>query len=123
MEGKESRLQGGALTPKFLNPKKRSRNKFGMTKRPEPNPHVMLNLFQHLVCFFSAFSRRIFHPRPQDGVFKRNLNNEFLSERNDAVKRDPFHPPGEGSSPESGGLTIPLRRESGNGQTVFVGVE
>jgi len=23
-----------------------------MTKRPEPNRHVMLNLFQHLVCFF-----------------------------------------------------------------------
>ena len=23
-----------------------------------------MNLFQHLVCLFSAFSRRIFHPRP-----------------------------------------------------------
>jgi len=34
-----------------------------MTKRPEPNRHVMLNLFQHLV-YFSAFSIRTFHPRP-----------------------------------------------------------
>ena len=76
---KEPRPEGGALNPKFLNPKTRSRNKFGMTKRPEPNCHVMLNLFQHLVCFFSAFSRRTFHPRPQDGVFRCNLNNFMLS--------------------------------------------
>jgi hypothetical protein len=45
-----------------------------MTKRPEPNRHVMLNLFQHLVCLFSAFSRRIFHPRPQEGVFRCEFN-------------------------------------------------
>ena len=57
-------------------PKQRSRNKFGMTKRAETNSHVMLNLFQHLVCFFSAFSRRTFHPRPQDGVFRCGLNNK-----------------------------------------------
>src|SRR4030042_986654 len=73
---KEPRPQGGALKPKFLNPKPRSRNKFGMTKRPEPNRHVMLNLFQHLVYFFSAFSRRTFHPRPQDGVFRCGLNKD-----------------------------------------------
>jgi hypothetical protein len=52
LESKEPRPQGGTLTPKFLNPKKRSRNKFGMTKRPEPNRNVMLNLFQHLVFFY-----------------------------------------------------------------------
>jgi len=68
-ESKEPRPQGGALKPKFLNPKSRSRTKFGMTKRAETNSHVMLNLFQHLVYFFSAFSRRTFHPRPQDGVY------------------------------------------------------
>ena len=45
-----------------------------MTKRAETNSHVMLNLFQHLVYFFSAFSRRTFHPRPQDGVFRCGLN-------------------------------------------------
>jgi hypothetical protein len=45
-----------------------------MTKRAETNSHVMLNLFQHLVCFFSAFSRRTFHPRPKDGVFRCGLN-------------------------------------------------
>jgi hypothetical protein len=67
---KEPRPQGGALGPKFINQKTRSRNKFGMTKRPEPNRHVMLNLFQHLVCLFSAFSRRIFHFRLQEGVFR-----------------------------------------------------
>ena len=46
-----------------------------MTKRPEPNRHVM-NLFQHLVCLFSAFSRRIFHPRPQEGVFRCDFNKD-----------------------------------------------
>jgi hypothetical protein len=45
-----------------------------MTKRAETNSHVMLNLFQHLVYFFSTFSRRTFHPRPQDGVFRCGLN-------------------------------------------------
>jgi hypothetical protein len=73
-KNKEPRLQGGALRPKFINQKTRSRNKFGMTKRSEPNRHVMLNLFQHLVCLFSAFSRRIFHPRPQEGVFRCEFN-------------------------------------------------
>jgi hypothetical protein len=75
---KEPRPQGGALKPKFLNPKPRSRNKFGMTKRAETNSHVMLNLFQHLVYFFSTFSRRTFHPRPQDGVFRCGLNKVGL---------------------------------------------
>ena len=70
---KEPRPQGGALEPKFLNPKTRSRNKFGMTKKPEPNRYVM-NLFQHLVCFSSANSRRTFHLRPEDGVFGCDLN-------------------------------------------------
>jgi hypothetical protein len=70
----EPRPQGGALEAKFLNPKTRSRIKFGMTKRPEPNRHVMLNLFQHLVCLFSAFSKRIFHPRPEEGVFRCEFN-------------------------------------------------
>jgi prepilin-type N-terminal cleavage/methylation domain-containing protein len=86
----EPHPQGWALKPKFLNPKPRSRNKFGMTKRAETNSHVMLNpesvmpnlfrhlfragLFQHLVCFFSAFRRRTFHPCPQDEVFRHGLN-------------------------------------------------
>jgi hypothetical protein len=39
---KKPRPQGAALESKFLNPKPRSRNKFGMTKRREPNPLVML---------------------------------------------------------------------------------
>jgi hypothetical protein len=79
---KEPRPQGGALKPKTLNPKTRSRNKFGMTKRPKPNRHVMLNLFQHLVCLFSAFSKRIFHPRPQDGALKPKLQNPKPRSRN-----------------------------------------
>src|SRR4030042_6696078 len=49
-----------------------------MTKRQEPNPLVMLNSFQHLICFFSAFVRRIFHPRPQDGVFRCAFNKKNL---------------------------------------------
>ncbi len=43
----------------------------------------MLNSFQHLVKFFSAFGRHTFHPRPpvvgsnrQDRVFRRDLNKE-----------------------------------------------
>jgi hypothetical protein len=62
MASKESRPQGRALTPKFLNPRKGSRNKFGMTKRPEQNRHVVLNLFQHLVCFFLPSSDAPFIP-------------------------------------------------------------
>jgi len=33
-----------------------------MTKRPEPNRHVMLNLFQHLVCFFLLSAETPFIP-------------------------------------------------------------
>ena len=42
MSSKKPRPQSGALKPKFLNPKPRSRTKFGMTKRAETNSHVML---------------------------------------------------------------------------------
>jgi len=43
-----------------------------MTKTPEPNPLVML--VSASGWLFSAFSRRIFHPRPQEGVFRCDLN-------------------------------------------------
>ncbi|MDP2970300.1 MAG: hypothetical protein Q8P64_13995, partial [Deltaproteobacteria bacterium] len=64
----------------ILNPKPRSRNKFGMTKRPEPNPLVMLNLFQHLVGFFLLSADASFIPAPayrrqaQKGVFRCDFN-------------------------------------------------
>jgi len=53
-----------------------------MTKRQEPNPHAMLvnhALLKNRVVsasglLFSAFSRRIFHPRPQDEVFRCTFN-------------------------------------------------
>jgi len=53
-----------------------------MTKRQEPNPHVMLvnhALLKNRVgsasgLLFFAFSRRIFHPRPQGGVFRYAFN-------------------------------------------------
>jgi hypothetical protein len=48
-----------------------------MTKKGDPNPVVMLNLFQHLVKIFSAFGRRTFHPRPQDGVFRCDFYKVF----------------------------------------------
>jgi len=35
-----------------------------------------MNSFQHLIWFFSAFGRHTFHPRPQDGVFRCDLNNK-----------------------------------------------
>jgi hypothetical protein len=99
MENKELRPQGGPLTPKFSNPKKRSRNKFGMTKRLEPNRHVMLNLFQHLVCLFSAFGRRPFHPPPcLQGTSSRGAPSALQ---------------GEESSPESKEPTIALCDEIG----------
>jgi hypothetical protein len=49
-------------------------------KRPKPcchaKPCAELDSvsFQHLVKVFSAFGRHTFHPRPQDGVFRCNLN-------------------------------------------------
>jgi hypothetical protein len=43
---------GRGFITQILNPRVRSRIKFGMTKKQEPNSLVMLNLFQHLVCFF-----------------------------------------------------------------------
>lgn len=66
--------ESGGLISKFLNPENRSRNKFGMTKSPDPHRHVMLNLFQHLVRIFSALSSHIFYLRPQDPAFMCNLN-------------------------------------------------
>jgi hypothetical protein len=38
-----------------------------MTKRPEPNRHVMLNLFQHLVCFFLLSADTPFIPVHRTG--------------------------------------------------------
>src|SRR4030042_3347521 len=64
---KDPRPQGGSLKPKFLNPKPRPRNKFGMTKGPEPNRYVMLNLFQHLVCFFLLSADAPFIPVHRTG--------------------------------------------------------
>jgi hypothetical protein len=40
---------------------------------------VILNLFQHLVNVFSAFGRHTLHPRPQDGVFRCDLNKVILN--------------------------------------------
>ena len=45
-----------------------------MTKKGDPNPVVMLNSFQHLVKIFSGFGRHTFHPRPQYGVSRCDLN-------------------------------------------------
>jgi hypothetical protein len=33
-----------------------------MTKRPEPNRYVMLNLFQHLISFFCLKQRHLSYP-------------------------------------------------------------
>jgi prepilin-type N-terminal cleavage/methylation domain-containing protein len=68
-KSKEPRLQGGVLKPKPEIPKQVRDDRMR-----DPNPVVMLNLFQHLVQFFSAFGRRTFHPRRQDGVFRCDLN-------------------------------------------------
>jgi hypothetical protein len=59
-----------------------------MTKRPEPNPLVMLNLFQHLVGFFLLSADASFIPVPayrQAGTgrgfqmqFNKSLNSGFV---------------------------------------------
>src|SRR4030042_4780872 len=78
---KEPPPQGGALKPKFLNPKPRSRNKFGMTTRQEPNPYVMpLNLFQHLVCFFLLSADASFIPVHRTGFSNALLINPIIKE-------------------------------------------
>jgi len=56
-----------------------------MTKRPELNRHVMLNLFQHLVSFFLFSADAPFIPVPayrqaQDGVFAYNLNKQGVKD-------------------------------------------
>jgi hypothetical protein len=51
-----------------------------MTKKPEPNPLVMLNLFQHLVGFFLLSADASFIPVPayrrqaQEGAFRCDFN-------------------------------------------------
>jgi hypothetical protein len=46
-------------------------------------------------------------------------DKEFLSERKDAVKGNPFHSPGEESYGERKGSPISLCGESGSGRTTF----
>jgi len=71
--------------PKFSKPKieipKQVRDDSKTGTKPschEPCAELDSVLFQHLVCFFSAFGRRTFHPRPQDGVFRCGLNKGTL---------------------------------------------
>jgi len=63
---------------KTQNSKPRSRNKFGMTTRPEPNHLVMLNLFQHLVCFFLPSADASFIPVHRMGFSDALLNKNVL---------------------------------------------
>jgi hypothetical protein len=46
-----------------------------MTKRPEPNPLVMLNLFQHLVGFFLLAADAFFIPVHRKGFSDAILIN------------------------------------------------
>ena len=56
----------------------------------------MLNSFQHLVKFSSAVGRHTFHPRPQDRVFRCDLNKDAdllgvdLSKKLREVKKTDF---------------------------------
>ena len=77
MGSKEPRPQGGALKPKFIKPKNEIPKQVRDDKKRDPNPLVMLNSFQHLVNVFSATGRHTFHPRPQDGVFRCDLNKRI----------------------------------------------
>jgi hypothetical protein len=80
-----------------------------MTARPEPNHLVVLNLFQHLVCFFLPSADASFIPVPaywqaQDGVFRcafnkpedqtntllRSPHSEFSSPTSDNIRGQPL---------------------------------
>jgi len=47
-----------------------------MTKETKTKPacHAESRRWRDIWLVFSAFSRRIFHPRPQEGVFRREFN-------------------------------------------------
>jgi hypothetical protein len=48
-----------------------------MTKRQEPNPYVMLNLFQHLVCFFLPSADAPFIPVHRMGFSGATINKSL----------------------------------------------
>jgi len=56
-----------------------------MTKKTEPNPLVMLNLFQHLVGFFLLSADASFIPVPTAGRHRKGLLDAIL------IKRKYFH--------------------------------
>jgi prepilin-type N-terminal cleavage/methylation domain-containing protein len=86
----ERHPEEGILKPKLSNSDSGSQNKSGTAKKAEMKSHVMLNpesvmpnllrhlfrtgLFQHPASILSAFSRRTFHPRSQDEVFRSSFN-------------------------------------------------
>jgi hypothetical protein len=57
-----------------------------MTKRPEPNRHVMLNLFQHLVCFFLLSADAPFIPVHRTGFSGAISNKKLAMERNGYIE-------------------------------------
>ncbi len=65
-KSKEPRPQGGALKPKIQN-QTEIPNQVRDDKKREPNPVVMLNLFQHLVCFFLLSADASFIPVHRTG--------------------------------------------------------
>jgi hypothetical protein len=71
-----------------------------MTKKRDPNYPVMLNLGLMEIrlvsasgLLFSAFDRCIFHPRPQDGVFRCAFNKGVAYGKNPGVSVGAFLPP------------------------------
>jgi hypothetical protein len=73
-ESKEPRLQGGALKPKFSKPKIEIPKQVRDDSETGTKPSCHAELVSASGLFFSAFGRRTFHPRPQDGVFRCDLN-------------------------------------------------
>jgi len=60
--------QGGALKPKFLNPKPRSRNKFGMTKNTRIEPYCHAELVSASDLFFLFSEDASFIPVYRTGI-------------------------------------------------------
>jgi hypothetical protein len=71
---KEPRLQGGALEPKFSRPKIEIPKQVRDDSNTGTEPSCHAELVSASGLLFSAFGRHIFHPRPQDGVFRCDLN-------------------------------------------------
>jgi len=80
---KEPRPQGGALKPKFLKPRSEIPKQVRDDNKTRAKPSCHAELVSASGLPFFAFGRHTFHPRPQDGVFRCDLNKSQFPIPND----------------------------------------